>query len=999
MFISFIKLTHYSVYQSRSVLPPVFVDPKYLTGKVVYLLSKKTNLRRIASASVAALLCASVFACVPVCADETADNVPAAEETALFVKQKTYSDYYDEIAGVPRPAKEAYMTYVGSDGEAEVEVGSFEGKDNVVIWSNEEGVLDFEVDVPEDGAYSIEMSYYQISGGTATSEVSVLLDGVSPYDSASRINIPRIWTNKYPISVDSKDNEVRPPQVEMPMWTKTAFKDGDGLFNEPLLFNLTAGKHTISLESQRAMFAIEYIRLYNEEESESYSKPSDSELAANAGTELIRLQGQHYSYTNSQTLFPTYDRGNYLTEPSHPTKQRYNTVGDGTWDDSGQAITWEMDVSQAGYYKVNIKARQNELRGLFSNRRLYIDGEVPNSAFEQIKFYYDDDWCSVVPEDENGEPAYVYLDPGRHILTLECIPGEIGESMRKLDGIVYDTNQYYMRILMITGPSPDKYTDYYVHREIPELLDGFTDLAEQLRQVRADIEEVAGIEGSEAAALDRLADVLERCVKRPNRIPDYIGTIKDNVSAVSSWMRQYRSQPLEIDYIELAPSDGKFTSVKKNFFKSLSFGIQALWGSFFEDYTVLSDITEDSINVWVGIGRDQTNVIKQMTDSEFSTEYNIDVSVNLVQGTIMEAVLAGKGPDVALFIGGEFPVNLAIRGLLQPVNDLSGFEEVKERFQENAMVMYTYDNKVYGVPMTRTFPMMFYRKDMLAEVGIGAPPETWDELIDMLPAIQRNYMQPGLILPGNVNGTAVSPATEAGHTFALLMLQTGTNYYNDDETATNFDTQASVDAFATWTDFYNVYKFDQTYDAFTRFRTGEAPIVIQNYCTFYNQLNTAAPEIKGLWDFAPVPGTERDDGTISHAANSNGSGAIILKDCKNVEAAWTYIKWFTETDTMVEYGQNVEGVMGPLGRFESANEEALKRLNWSKNDLDKILAQMDELEEIPIIPSSYVVTRSIMNAFRAVVNDKENPRETLRTYNVDINNEITRKRENLGLDT
>lgn len=151
-------------------------------------------------------------------------------------------------------------------------------------------------------------------------------------------------------------------------------------------------------------------------------------------------------------------------------------------------------------------------------------------------------------------------------------------------------------------------------------------------------------------------------------------------------MRTYRSQPLEIDYIELSPASSEFTSVKKNFFKNFAFSCQALWGSFFEDYTVLSDVTADSINVWVGIGRDQTNVIKQMTDSQFSTEYGIDVSINLVQGTIMEAVLAGKGPDVALFIGGEFPVNLAIRGLLNPVSDLDGFDEVKSRSRRTLLL-------------------------------------------------------------------------------------------------------------------------------------------------------------------------------------------------------------------------------------------------------------------------------------------------------------------------
>lgn len=976
-------------------------------------MSRKTNFKRILSAALAVLVSLPVLSCFPASAEDNAVSAETSvaetvsEDTATgFVKQKTYSDYYDEIADASRPDKEAMLTYSGKNDIAEAEVKSFEGKDNVVVWSSQEGRIDFTVDVPESGAYQMEVSYYPLEE-TTTTEISILLDGESPYDTASRAELPHIWTSAYPIQTDSKDNEVRPPQVQAPKWVTAMIYDVDGLFNEPLYFYLEKGTHTISFESERACVAIEYAKLCQSDGYAEYVKPSDSELAANSGAATIKIQGEQYSYTNSQTLFPTYDRGSYMTEPSHPSKQRYNTVGDGTWDTAGQAITWEMNVETAGYYKLGIKARQNELRGLYSNRRLYIDGEVPNDELAQIKFQYDDDWCMVVPEDENGDPIYVYLDAGKHELTLEVIPGEIGESMRRLDSIVYTANRYYMQILMITGPSPDKYTDYYVHKEIPELIDVFNDLIEQLNQEEANIEALANQKGTEAAALSRLSNVLEKAVDNPNKIPNMISnnSLKDNVASVSSWMRQYREQPLEIDFIELTPADGKFTSVKSNIGKSFAFGFKGFINSFFEDYTVLSDTTEDSINVWVSLGRDQTNVVKQMVDADYNPSHSTKVSINLVQGAIMEAVLAGKGPDVALFIGGEFPVNLAVRELILPMNEMDGFDEVKSRFQENAMVQYTYDGDVYGIPISQSFPMMFYRKDMLAEIGITEPPETWDELIDMLPAIQRKYMQPGLVLPGVVATTSatsgaisISPATEVGHTFALLMLQSGENYYNEEQTATTFDTQAAVDAFATWTDFYNVYKFDQTYDAFTRFRTGEAPIVIQNYCSFYNQLNVAAPEIKGLWDFCPVPGTEREDGTISHAANSNGAGAIILSDCKDVEAAWDFIKWFTETDTMVEYGQTVEGVMGPLGRFESANVEALKQLNWSNKDLEKILSQMNELEEIPIIASSYVVTRSIMNAFRTVVNDKENPRETLRWYNIDINREITRKRENLGLD-
>ncbi|MBP3268726.1 MAG: extracellular solute-binding protein, partial [Ruminococcus sp.] len=667
------------------------------------------------------------------------------------------------------------------------------------------------------------------------------------------------------------------------------------------------------------------------------------------------------------------------------------------WNKQEQMVTWKIDVPADGWYKVGIKARQDDMRGFYSNRRLYIDGEVPSAPFDQIKFYYDPEWQMTSPTDDSGAPAYMYLTQGEHELSLEAIPGEIGESMRVLDGIVYEANQYYLKILMITGPNPDRYTDYYVQKEIPELIPAFQRLSDSLKAEQAKIEGLSNSSGSEATTLARFAEVLDRCIKKPNKIQNFISnsSIKDNIAALSAWMKQYRMQPLEVDFIELCPADKEFTPVKENFFKAIGYSVKGFVGSFFEDYTVLSDSSKDSIMVWVTLGRDQATVVKELTDSEFNTTHDTQVSINLVQGTIMEAVLAGKGPDVAMFVGGEFPVNLAIRDLLVPLDSMDGFDEVTSRFQDKALVHYQFDGRTFGIPLARDFPMMFYRTDTLAELGIEHPPETWDDLIDMLPAFQRKYLQPGLILPASLG---VAPSTEAGHTYAMLMLQSGITYYNDEQTATTFDSVEAVEAFDKWTQFYTTYQFDQVYDAFTRFRTGEAPIVIQNYNAFYNQLEVAAPEISGAWDFCPVPGTRRADGTVSHAANSGGSGIIVMKDCKNVEGAWEYIKWFTSDDVMVEYGQNVEGVMGPLGRFSTANVNALQKLNWSKTDLEKINAQVNELDEIPITPSSYVVTRSVMNAFRSVVNENQNAREQLRWYNRDINAEISRKRKNLGLD-
>ena len=321
---------------------------------------------------------------------------------------------------------------------------------------------------------------------------------------------------------------------------------------------------------------------------------------------------------------------------------------------------------------------------------------------------------------------------------------------------------------------------------------------------------------------------------------------------------------------------------------------------------------------------------------------------------------------------------------------MEGYEEVAERFSEKAMTHYTYGGGVCGIPISQNFPMMFFRSDILSELGYDHPPETWDELRDMLPAVQRNYMSVGLVLPP----ANISPATEAGHTYAMLLLQNGLSYYNSDMTSSALDETSAVQAFEQWTDFYTQYGFEQTYDAFSRFRTGEYPIVIADY-SFANQLEAAASEIKGLWEFCPVPATAREDGSLSHAANSVGAGAVIFESSDKKQEAWEFVKWFTSAEIQTEFGIRSEGILGRMGRFSTANTEALAQLGWSSDELERLLAQQSELEEIPVTPASYAVTRNIMNAFREVVNEGENPRDTLLRYNMDINEEIKRKLDKL----
>jgi len=969
-------------------------------------------------------LAAGIMSCVIACGstpaafaaggdDQTDERLLAAMEEDYYSIEPaddglmSYSDYYDLYCGEKRP--DVSVTVMGRDYtpvSGDFVLGDYTAdgitRDDVLIWESTSGEVRYSFEVPETGIYCLEMTYCGMKSNSPAAELALKLDGKLPYDTASRITLPRVWENEREIYKDSRGNQVRPAQVQTEMWQTRTVGDTDGLFSEPLFFYLEKGSHEAAFSSERAHLALESFRFYTPDELPEYSSYADS-VSASVSVEAtpsrrFRIEGEDARYKSDSTLYPTYDNTNYNVSPSDPRKVVYNTIGSGSWQKALQSVTWEIPreaVGNSGWYRIGLKYRQKQMRGLYSNRRIYIDGKVLCKELDRVRFSYGSGWQLAVPETEDGGDIYVYLDASRdHTITLEAVPGEIGNYIRKLEDVVADLNTCYRKVLMITGPAPDKYTDYYVHEKIPGLVDELERLSGELSDIQDGIEDLSGTVGSEAAALERMTVILDKCVKKPLRIPDYLPQIKDNITAISAWMRDYRDQPLEVDYIEFASQDEGFASCKKKLGKSVKFGFDAFIGSFFEDYTTLSDVSgEEAVDVWVSLGRDQAQVVKQMAEDSFMQESGIPISVNLVVGGVVEATLAGKGPDVALFLGGEFPVNLAARDLLVDVTQFSDYPEVEKRFQKNAMTQYTYGSGVYGLPISQTFPMLFYRTDVLSELGIKSPPETWDDLRDMLPAIQRNYMSVGLVLPP----TNISPATETGHTFAMLLLQRGLNYYNASQTATTFDTVDAVQAFEEWTDFYTKYSFEQTYDAFSRFRTGEYPIVISNY-TFYNQLTVASPEIKGLWDFCPVPGTRLEDGTVSHAANSNGAGAVIFKKVKNKEGAWEFIKWFTSADTQTQYSTQIEGLLGTLGRFDTANLEALGRLSWSGRELDRLRAQQDELVEIPVIPSSYAVTRNIMNAFRETVNEHHDPRDTLVWYNKDINDEIARKRKNLGLD-
>lgn len=922
-----------------------------------------------------------------------ANNSQGDSEKVLsgFIKQNTYEKYIEQYKDVVKPQQEVIVkgsSYTSSE-DANVSVeSSLNGKSDVLQWDNESGYVEWEVDVPETGLYNLSLSYLPLTAKGRDIELALYIDGEVPFDIAENFHFYRIWKNKTSIERDNRGNDIRPKLGEAPNWIEEEFTDYDGLHNEALQFYFEKGKHKLGLKCVREALAIDNIKLFQEKSVPSYKDVSEEnkEDGYKTGPDgfVVKIQGEDTNTVSQETLYPMYDRTDPATEPSHPSKVRLNTIGSVNWKYPGQWITWKVEVKEDGLYNIGFKSRQNFVRGMYSTRKLYIDGKVPFNEMENVQFPYSTDWYMKTLGDST--PYQFYLTKGTHEIKLEVSLGEVASTLRNIDNDVYQLNYLYRKIIMITTTTPDPYNDYYLDMEIPGLIDGFKTVSASLKKEENYVSNLTGASGSEAAFLQEIAAQLDSFIKDPDTIPKRLDRFKSNVSSLSDWVLRLKEQPLEIDYLVVASSQENFPKPSANLVKRIVFATRAFVNSFFEDYNSVGNVStgNKTINVWVGTGRDQAQIIKSMIDDLFTPATGIDVNLSLVDtgSTLIQATLGGKGPDIAMLIPKETPVNLAMRGALVDLSKFADFKDVTKRFQASAMIPYEYEGGYYALPETQNYNMLFYRKDIFQELGIK-PPSTWDEFYSIIPIIHKNNMQIGI--------------PEAQTMFETLLFQRGGQMYKEDKKSTAFDTPEALEAFKEWTGFYTQYSLPLAFDFYSRFRTGEMPIGIVPY-TIYNQLSVAAPELRNLWEMVPIPGTKMPDGTINRRESAGGSSSIMLKGIKDEKAGYEFLKWWTSAEVQARYGSELEAVMGPAARYDTANIEAFNKLPWSKTEADKLTAQWNSVWDTPQIPGNYYLTRSLSNAFRKVVYSYENPREVLFEYNEDINREIERKRTEFGLD-
>ena len=91
--------------------------------------------------------------------------------------------------------------------------------------------------------------------------------------------------------------------------------------------------------------------------------------------------------------------------------------------------------------------------------------------------------------------------------------------------------------------------------------------------------------------------------------------------------------------------------------------------------------------------------------------------------------------------------------------------------------------------------------------------------------------------------------------------------------------------------------------------------------------------------------------------------------------------------------------MGASARYATANKVTFDTLSWSSKESAALKEQWKEAFGLPEVAGGYYVSRHITNAIRNVMNQNEDPRETILDYARTIDEEQTNKRKEFGLKT
>lgn len=858
----------------------------------------------------------------------------------------------------------------------------------------ERGSIELELNVVADGIYYMCFDYLADSDTILPVEAQFMIDGDFPFYEMRQQVLESQWSTSQQKSYDSYGNEVVGIPDKVYEWQNKYIMDSTYRYSGPLGIELTKGRHTVTVTLKEGTLLLGNFKLTAKPQVEAYT---GSEKAAGDG--FIEIQAEDFTYRNASSIHATceYDPNLY---PYQAGNRIMNTVDSTSFSEGGQQISYQFTVEKEGNYYLAFHYSQSDKSDFPVFMNIRIDGELPNTEFENCAFAYKKDYNLYTLLDSEGNKISVPLGAGQHTISMQISMEPLRNALETIEQIMGKVNDLSLEVTKVAGTNKDKYRDFSLESYIPGIGDTLIQWADELAAVMEEAR-TYNPDKKKIAAFSSISiaeNQLRSLAKKPDELIYRIDELATSTSSVNQHLANLidslNGNDFSLDSIYLYQEDAaKQLPRHKNVFVKAGLGIVRFCTSFGKQAYSSSNTNPEHLQVSVNRSRQHLEIMQQMITEEFTPQTGIEVDLSLMpdQTKLVLANASGDSPDVATGVNYSIPFELGIRGALKDLTQFDDFAEVAGRYTEGLLMPYVIDDSVYAIPETMNFQVLFYRKDILDKLGLEVP-DTLEDVEAMLPDLQMrglNFYYPTARTVGMKTFLDTTP----------IIFQSGGRLYDTYVEDVTITSEEVVEGFTTLTNLFTIYNLPKDVPNFYQhFRNGDYPIGISDFGT-YNLISNAAPEIDGSWGVALIPGVKDENGEVMRYSSAGAESTFLFNSTpEREEQAWEFVKWWSSAQVQAEFGQRLQITYGDEYYWNTANCEAFAQLPWDSDDKEVISEQLTWTMEAPRALASYMVERELSDAYNLVVLGAKsaNVREALDDAQKNIKRETLRKLEEFG---
>lgn len=392
-----------------------------------------------------------------------------------------------------------------------------------------------------------------------------------------------------------------------------------------------------------------------------------------------------------------------------------------------------------------------------------------------------------------------------------------------------------------------------------------------------------------------------------------------------------------------------------------------------------------AVRLW-GLGR-EGEVVKELLPAFRERYPGIKVEVQQIPWTAAHEKL------LTAFVGESLPDVAQIGNTWLPeFHTLGALEDLGPRVARSSVIAAgsyfpgiwdtnLVEGVLCGVPWYVDTRVLFYRKDLLAAVGVAAPPRTWTEWHDVL---RRLKARAG---PGR---WAILLPTDEWAQPVILGLQNRASLLTADGGDAAFRSRAFREAATFYVDLFReglapAVANTQIANLYQQFAAGDFAMYITGPWNLGEFRRRLPASLKDAWATAPLPAAGGGEPGGPGVSLAGGSSLVLFRSSKRSDDAWKLIEFLSEPAQQVRF----YALAGDLPARRDAWRDPLLSTDAAARAFEE---QLENVAAPPRIPEWEQIAQKVAEHLEPAIRGVVTVDEALAALDKDVSALLTKRR-------